>query len=161
MNFWRITTYNGRGHQWSNTFNEKVPSMGDNQKKFSKAGHPVICLDFIICHRLRSNVNKKNSIFKNIVQSGGKEVNPILKNWKEMIFSQKLEREGVAKDFIWNRNTLFCMIYCSIWPNQGTLSFCLYPWPSESNRDSRECKFQSVKCHDRVQISTRTCEPGL
>ena len=121
MNFWRITTYNGRGHQWSNTFNEKVPSMGDNQKKFSKAGHPVICLDFIICHRLRSNVNKKNSIFKNIVQRGGKEVNPILKNWKEMIFSQKLEREGVTKHIVKNRSTLYCMIYYSIWPNQGTL----------------------------------------
>ena len=67
---------------------------------------------------------KKNSIFKDIVQIGGREVNPISKNWKEMIFWQKLEREGVTKHIVKNRSTLFCMIYYSIWPNQGTL--CLY-----------------------------------
>ena len=37
---------------------------------------------------------KKNSIFKDIVQKGGREVNPISKKWKEMNFWQKLEREG-------------------------------------------------------------------
>ena len=40
---------------------------------------------------------KKTSIFKDIVQMGGREVNPISKNWKEMNFWQKLEREGVTK----------------------------------------------------------------
>ena len=38
-----------------------------------------------------------------------------------MIFWQKLEREGVIKHVVKNRSTLFCMIYYSIWPNQGTL----------------------------------------
>ena len=37
---------------------------------------------------------KTNSIFANIVQIGGREVNPISKIWKELIFWQKLEREG-------------------------------------------------------------------
>ena len=67
---------------------------------------------------LRGDVQKKNSIFKDIVQIGGGEVNPISKNWKEMIFWQKLEREGVTKHIVKNRSTLFCMIYYSIWPNQ-------------------------------------------
>ena len=29
--------------------------------------------------------------------------------------------EGVTKHIVKNRSTLFCMIYYSIWPNQGTL----------------------------------------
>ena len=44
---------------------------------------------------LRGAVQKKPSIFKDIVQIGGGEVTPISKNWKEMIFWQKLEWEGV------------------------------------------------------------------
>ena len=35
-----------------------------------------------------------------------------------MMFSQKLEREGVAKHNVKNRSTIFCIIYYSIWPNQ-------------------------------------------
>ena len=38
-----------------------------------------------------------------------------------MIFWQKLQKEGVTKHIVKNRITLFCMIYYSIWPNQGTL----------------------------------------
>ena len=34
---------------------------------------------------------------------------------------QKLEREGVINQIVKNRSTLFCMIYYSIWPSQGTL----------------------------------------
>ena len=64
---------------------------------------------------------KRNSIFTDIVQIGGREVNPISKKLKERIFWQKLEREGVTKHIGKNRSTLFCMIYYSIWPNQGTL----------------------------------------
>ena len=71
--------------------------------------------------QLRGNVKKKHSIFKDIVQIGGRDVNPISRKWKEMIFWQKLEREGVTKHIVKNRSTLFCMIYYSIWPNQGTL----------------------------------------
>ena len=69
---------------------------------------------------------KKHSIFKDIVQIGGGEVNPISKKLKELIFRQKLEREGVTKHIVKYRSTLFCMIYYSIWPNQGTqcLSVC-------------------------------------
>ena len=47
---------------------------------------------------------------------------PHFKTSKEMIFWQKLEREGVTKHIVKIRSTLFCMIYHSIWPNQGT--FC-------------------------------------
>ena len=38
-----------------------------------------------------------------------------------MIFWQKLEGEGVTTYIFKNRSTLFCMMYYSIWPNQGTL----------------------------------------
>ena len=38
-----------------------------------------------------------------------------------MIFWQKLKREGVTKHIVKNKGTLFCMIYYSIWHNQGTL----------------------------------------
>ena len=31
------------------------------------------------------------------------------------------------------------------------MSSCLYPWPSENNRDNRDCKFQSLKFHDLCQ----------
>ena len=64
---------------------------------------------------------KKISIFKDNVQIGGRDVNPISKNLKEIIFWQKLERERVTKHIVKNRSTLFFMIYYSIWPNQGTL----------------------------------------
>ena len=64
---------------------------------------------------------KTNSIFTDSVQIGGREVNPISKKLKQMIFWQKMEREGVTKYIVKNRSTLFCMIYYSIWPNQGTL----------------------------------------
>ena len=58
---------------------------------------------------LRGNVKKKPSIFVDIVHVGGGEVNPMSKNWNEMIFWQKLEREGVknklskieALHFVW------------------------------------------------------------
>ena len=70
---------------------------------------------------------KTNSIFKDIVQKGGREFNPISNKWKEKVFWQKFEREGVTKHIAKNRSTLFCMIYYSIWPNQGTL--CLSVWP--------------------------------
>ena len=73
---------------------------------------------------IRGAVKKNNSIFKDIVQIGGREVNPISKKSKEIIFWQKLEREGVTKHIVKNRSTLFCMIYYSIWSNQGT--FCLF-----------------------------------
>ena len=63
---------------------------------------------------LRGDV-KKNSIFKDIVQIGGGEVNPMSKIWKEMNFWQKLEREGVTKHIVKNRSTLFCMIYYSVY----------------------------------------------
>ena len=43
---------------------------------------------------IRGDLQKNPSIFKDIVQKGGREVNPISKNWKEMNFWQKLEREG-------------------------------------------------------------------
>ena len=62
---------------------------------------------------------KKNSIFKDIVQIGGREVNPISKKWKEMIFCQSWRGRGSQKKL--SKSTLFCMIYYSIWPNQGTL----------------------------------------
>ena len=64
---------------------------------------------------------QKNSIFKDIVQIGGREVIPISKNLKEMIIWQKLERDGFTTHIVKNRNILFCMTYYSIWPNQGTL----------------------------------------
>ena len=70
---------------------------------------------------IRGAVQKKNSIFKDIVQIGGREVNPISKNKKEMIFWQKLEREGITKYIVKNRSTQFCIIHYFIWPNQGTL----------------------------------------
>ena len=35
---------------------------------------------------LRGNLKKKTSIFKDMVQIGGREVNPISKKLKEMIF---------------------------------------------------------------------------
>ena len=55
---------------------------------------------------LRGNLKKtKQCISKDIVQIGG----------------QKLEREWVSKHIVKNRNNLFCMIYYSIWLNQGTL----------------------------------------
>ena len=38
-----------------------------------------------------------------------------------MIFWQKLEREGVTKHIVKNKSTLFCIIYYSILPNQGSL----------------------------------------
>ena len=38
---------------------------------------------------------KTNSIFTDIVQIGGREVNPFSKKSKEMNFCQKVEREGV------------------------------------------------------------------
>ena len=69
--------------------------------------------------------NKKHSKFKDIVQIGGREVNPISKKWKEMNFWQKLEREGVTKHIVKNRCTLFCMIYYSIWPNQLAFPSCV------------------------------------
>ena len=58
---------------------------------------------------IRGNVKKTNSIFVDIVHVGGGEVNPMSKNWNEMIFWQKLEREGVknklskieALHFVW------------------------------------------------------------
>ena len=49
---------------------------------------------------LRGNL-QKNSIF-----IGGREVHAISKNWKEMIFWQKLESEGVTKHIVKNRSTL-------------------------------------------------------
>ena len=64
---------------------------------------------------IRGDVKKKNSIFKDIVQIGGGEVNPMSKIWKEMNFWQKLEREGVTKHIVKNRSTLFCMIYYSVY----------------------------------------------
>ena len=64
---------------------------------------------------------KTHSIFKDIAQIGGREVNAISKSWKKMIFWQQLEREGVTKHIVKNRSTLFCMTYYSIWPNQGIL----------------------------------------
>ena len=36
---------------------------------------------------------------------------------------------------------------------RDSVSFCLYPWPSESNRDDRESKFQSLKFHNFCQNS--------
>ena len=67
-----------------------------------------LCVVPLIILLLRGNL-KKTSIFKDIVQIGGREVNPISKNWKELIFWQK----GVTKHIV--------KIYYSIWPNQGTL----------------------------------------
>ena len=71
---------------------------------------------------------QKNSIFKEIVQIGGREVTPISKNWKEMIFWQKLEREGVTKHIVKNRSTIFCMIYYSILGFSVSLSVPLTLW---------------------------------
>ena len=34
---------------------------------------------------------------------------------------------------------------------RDSVSFCLYPWPSESDMDNGECKFQSLKFHDFCQ----------
>ena len=59
---------------------------------------------------------KKNSIFVDIVQIGGRKVNPMSKNLNEIIFWHKLEREGVTKHIVKNRSTLFSMIQYSIWP---------------------------------------------
>ena len=44
---------------------------------------------------VRGNVQKKNSIFTDIVQTGGGEVNPISKIFYEINFWQKEEKEGV------------------------------------------------------------------
>ena len=54
---------------------------------------------------IRGDVQKKPSIFTDIVQIGGGEVNPISKYWKEMIFWQKLEMEGVTKHIVRNGST--------------------------------------------------------
>ena len=59
--------------------------------------------------------SKKNSIFADIVQIGGGEVSPMSKNFKEMIFWQKLGREGVTKHIVKSWSTLFCMIYHSVY----------------------------------------------
>ena len=45
---------------------------------------------------------KKNSIFVDIVQIGGREVNPMSKNLNEIIFWHKLEREGVTQHIVKN-----------------------------------------------------------
>ena len=56
---------------------------------------------------LRGAVQKKNSIFTDIVQIGG-------------IFDKSLRGRG-SQNLLSKIEALFCMIYFSIWPNQGTL----------------------------------------
>ena len=95
---------------------------------------------------------KKNSILKDIIQIGGREVNPISKNWKEMIFNKNWRGRGSQNILSKKRSTLFCKIHYSIWPNQGTLclSFCT-PDPQKVHRDNRECKFKCPKFHNFCQ----------
>ena len=57
--------------------------------------------------------NNKNSIFTDIVQTGGGEVNPISKIFYEIIFWQKEEKEGVQ--------TYYCMI--NLWKIVSVKSF--------------------------------------
>ena len=87
---------------------------------------------------------KKNPVYlKTLSKREGGRSTTFQKIKKKWFFDKSWEREGVTKHIVKNRSTLFCMIYYSIWPNQGTLSFCLYPWPSESNKENRECKFKA------------------
>ena len=116
-------------------FLENVESKKGFKQEENKLGVSSVCLSLCLPNHIQTSSNydywtwwllgvlskKKHSTFKDIVQIGGREVNPISKNWKKMIFWQKLEREGVTKHIVKNRSTLFCMIYYSIWPNQGTL----------------------------------------
>ena len=90
---------------------------------------------------------------------------PHVKKFKWNNFLTKVGEGGGHKNIVKSRSTLFCMIYNSIWPIQvfegclrlkkihwrDSVSSCLYPWPSESNRDYWDCKFQSLKFHDFCQ----------
>ena len=93
---------------------------------------------------VRGAVKKPPSIFKDIVQIGGREVNPISKKSKEMIFWQKLEREVITKHIVTNRkhSILYDLLIYMAQP-RDSVSFCLYPWPSDSNKDNRECKLKA------------------
>ena len=82
---------------------------------------------------VRGAVKKKRSIFKDIVQIGGREVNPISKKIKRNDFLTKVGEGGGAKHIVKNKNTLFCMIYYSIWSNQGTL--CLFVCTSDPQKE--------------------------
>ena len=61
-----------------------------------------------------------------------------------MFFWQKLEWEGVTKTYFkkYKQSILFDVLLNLAQPT-GSVSFCLYLWPLESNKDNRECKFQS------------------
>ena len=84
-----------------------------------------------ILYSFRGDLRKKNSIFKDIVQIGGGEVNPCQKLEKKWIFdkswwgrgSQNILSKIEALYFVWfitlsiplyPRGTLFCMIYYSV-----------------------------------------------
>ena len=64
---------------------------------------------------------KKPCIFTDIVEIGGREVNTISKKSNRNDFLTNGGEGEVTKHIVKNRNTLFCMICYSIWPNQGTL----------------------------------------
>ena len=61
---------------------------------------------------LRGNL-QKNSICKDIVQIGGREVNPISKNWKEIIFWHKqssvLQDKFFRKNFGYQTKNIMCI----------------------------------------------------
>ena len=58
---------------------------------------------------LRGNLQKKNSIFTDIAQIGGGEVNPISKILYEIIFWQKEEKEGVQNILLYDLSIKNCL----------------------------------------------------
>ena len=82
---------------------------------------------FVSVEHYKGYSKKKPSIFKDIVQIGGREVNPISKKIERIDFLTKVGEGGVTKHIVKNISTLFCMIYDLIWPNQGNFFFLSVP----------------------------------
>ena len=76
-------------------------------------------------HEIMGATHPMRNRVKDIVQIGGREVNPISKKMKRNEFLTKVGEGGVTKHIVKNRCTLFCMIYYSIWPNQLAFPSCV------------------------------------
>ena len=83
---------NNKLYMASENFNKFIKIMTVYIKVFRERDNNLII-------SLRGNVKKKNSIFKDIVHQGGREVNPISKNLTEMIFLTKVGEGGGHKTY--------------------------------------------------------------
>ena len=87
---------------------------------------------------LWGNLQKKTVYLKTLSKWEGGRSTPLKKIEKKCFFDKSWKGKGL-QNLLSKIETLYFV------------SYFLYPWPSENDRDNSKCRFQSLKFHDFCQ----------